>query len=291
MKPIPFDYYAPLNVEEALEYLSTLGDGVKVLAGGQSLIPAMNFRMSRPEALIDLNKIKELEYIRPTDDGGLAIGTMTRVSKVIEDPNVIKKFPIAIETMHYIAHRQIRNRGSFGGALAHADPAAQLPALAVALKAKMLVRSKKSERWVDAVDFFIGPFMTVIEVDEMLTEVVLPPMKPRSAGAYEQVSRQKGGYAQAGVISVVALDKDGKCDEARVVIFSVDETPILSAYAGENLKGKLPSDELFRDVAAKIASSEVSPGTDIHGTADYRRQLVEVLVNRSLSRAFDQAKE
>ena len=291
MKPVPFDYYAPSNTEEALDYLSSVGEGVKVLAGGQSLIPTMNFRMGRPTALVDLNKIAELEYIRPMKDGGLAIGTMTRDSKVEDDPVVKEKFPLVVETVRHIGHRQIRNRGTFGGAMAHADPAAQLPALAIAMKARMLVRSRKGDRWVDAEDFFIGPFTTVVEHDELLAEVILPPMDRRSGWSYDQVSRQKGGYAQAGVITVVVLNRRGQCDEVRVVIFSVDEKPILSTYANETLKGKQPDEALISDVAATIASREVQPATDIHATEDYRRHVVEVLVKRSLGQAFNRAKK
>lgn len=133
MKPAPFDYYAPKTVEEALQNLTDLGYSGKVLAGGQSLIPAMNFRMSRPSALVDLNKVEELFYIKPTADGGLAIGTMTRDNMVENDPVIKQHFPIVAETVKYIAHSQIRARGTFGGAIAHADPAAQIPALSVAL--------------------------------------------------------------------------------------------------------------------------------------------------------------
>ncbi len=146
MKPAPFEYYAPTSVEEALATLQNLGYDGKVLAGGQSLIPAMNFRMARPAALVDLNKVKELFYIKPTDDGGLAIGTMTRDSVVEKDPLVAQRFPIVPFVVKHIAHPQIRNRGTFGGAIAHADPAAQIPALSVALKARFLVRKQGGER-------------------------------------------------------------------------------------------------------------------------------------------------
>ena len=150
MKPAPFDYYAPTSVEEALDDLHKLGYDGKVLAGGQSLIPAMNFRMARPAALVDLNKIDELAYVKRADDGSILIGTMTRDSKVEKDSLVVERFPIIPEVMDYIAHPQIRNRGTFGGAIAHADPAAQLPALMVALKANIHISKKGSDRWVDA---------------------------------------------------------------------------------------------------------------------------------------------
>lgn len=290
MKPVPFDYYAPTSVEEALENLTELGYNGKVLAGGQSLIPAMNFRMARPAALVDLNRVKELFYIKPTTEGGLAIGTMTRDSVVEHDPMVAERFPIVAEVMGYIAHPQIRNRGTFGGAIAHADPAAQLPALAVALKAKFLVRRKGSERWVSNDDFFVGPFMTALEPEDMLVEVVLPPMAPRTGAAYKQVSRQHGGYAQAAAISVVSLDESNRCKDVRVVLFSVGETPILSKAAAQILVGNQPTPQAIAEVAAMVAKDEVDPGSDLHGTSAYRRNLVNVLVGRSLTEAFSRAR-
>jgi len=291
MKPAPFEYYAPTTVEEALQNLTDLGYSGKVLAGGQSLIPAMNFRMARPSALVDLNKVSELFYIKPTADGGLAIGTMTRDSVVEKDPTVKQRFPIVAETMGYIAHPQIRARGTFGGAIAHADPAAQLPAMALALNAKMVIKRKGSERVVSAEDFIVGPFMTVLEPEDMLVEVILPPLPARSAGSYKQVSRQRGGYAQAAAISVVTLDDRNRVKDVRSVLFSVGETPILSKYASKVLVGNDPTEAALADVAAYAAKHECDPGSDLHGTTEYRRQLVEVLVRRSLIEAVQRAKK
>lgn len=291
MKPAPFEYYAPTTVEEALQNLTDLGYSGKVLAGGQSLIPAMNFRMARPSALVDLNKVSDLFYIKPTADGGLAIGTMTRDSVVEKDPTVKQRFPIVAETMGYIAHPQIRARGTFGGAIAHADPAAQLPAMALALNAKMVIKRKGSERVVSAEDFIVGPFMTVLEPEDMLAEVILPPLPARSAGSYKQVSRQRGGYAQAAAISVVSLDDRNRVKDVRSVLFSVGETPILSKYASKVLVGNEPTEAALADVAAYAAKHECDPGSDLHGTTEYRRQLVEVLVRRSLTEAVQRAKK
>ncbi len=290
MKPAPFEYFAPTSVSEALDKLSELGYSGKVLAGGQSLIPAMNFRMARPSALVDLNKVKELSYIKPTSDGGLAIGTMTRDSLVEENALVNERFPILVRTLKHVAHKQIRNRGTFGGAIAHADPAAQLPAASLLLDANLKVLSKSGERWVKATDFFIGPFMTVLEPEEMLAEVVLPPLAPRTGTSYQQVSRQKGGYAQAAVISAVTLDAADKVKEVRVALFSVGETALLAKKPHEVLAGTVPTAEAIEEVAAYVAKNECDPGTDIHGTEEYRRNLVHVLVRRSLTEAVQQAK-
>lgn len=291
MKPAPFEYYAPKTTEEALQNLTDLGYSGKVLAGGQSLIPAMNFRMARPSALVDLNNVAELAYIKPTDDGGIAIGTMTRDSVVEQDPFVKQRMPIVSETIGYIAHPQIRARGTFGGAIAHADPAAQLPALSLALNARLLVKRKGAERWVTAEEFIVGPFMTVLEPEDMLAEVVLPPLAQRTAGSYKQVSRQRGGYAQAATISIVGLDDRNRVKDVRCVIFSVGETPILSKYAAKVLIGNEPTEAAIADVAAYVAKNECDPGSDLHGTTEYRRQLVEVLVRRALTEAVLRAKK
>lgn len=290
MKPVKFDYYAPASVPEALDTLAELGYDGKVLAGGQSLIAAMNFRMARPAALVDLNTLPELAYIKPADDGGLAIGTMTRVYKVEHDPEVAKKFPLLVEVAKYIAHPQIRRRGTFGGAIAHADPAGQLPSIAVAMDANVLIRGKGKERWVRAPELIIGPFMTLIEPDEMLAEVVLPANPPHTGSNYMQVSRQSGGYAQAAVASVVTLDGD-KVKNVRLVLMSVGETPILSQKAVEILVGEKPTAETLKAVAEAASTSEIDPATDLHATADYRRTLIRVLVMRSLAESIARAKK
>jgi len=291
MKPAQFDYYAPASVEEALDTLAELGYEGKVLAGGQSLIAAMNFRMARPSALVDLNNVPELSYIKPSSDGGLAIGTMTRVYKVEHDAEVVKRFPILPEVAKFIAHTQIRRRGTFGGAIAHADPAGQLPSIAVVMDANILIRGKGKERWVKASDLIIGPFMTTIEPDEMLAEVVLSANPPRTGSNYQQVSRQSGGYAQAAVASVVTLDENEKCKAVRLVLMSVGEVPILSQKAVELLVGQKPTEEAIKAVAEAAASSEIDPATDLHATADYRRNLIRVLVARSLAEAFGRARK
>ncbi len=289
MKPIQFDYYAPTSIEEALGYLAELGYSGKVLAGGQSLIPTMNFRMARPAALIDLNNIGDLQYIRPGGDGGLEIGTMTRDSVVEHHAEVRQAFPLIAEVMPNIAHPQIRNRGTFGGAIAHADPAGQLPAISLALNARMKIQKKGGERVVSAEEFFQGPFMTVIEPDEMLVEVALPPLPKGTAASYKQVSRQRGGYAQAAVASVVTLGADGRCTGVRMTLISVSDVPVLSKEAARILVGQKPTQEAIEAVANAVVKSEIDPGTDVHATADYRRSLTRVLVGRSLTEAFARA--
>jgi carbon-monoxide dehydrogenase medium subunit len=289
MKPAPFDYYAPSSVAEALDRLAELGYGGKVLAGGQSLIPAMNFRMAQPAALVDLNGIKELDYIRSAPDGGLLIGTMTRDSKVEHDGMVAERAPIVLEAMPHIAHPQIRNRGTFGGAMAHADPAGQLPGLAVALNARFLVKSKTNEYWSEADDFFVGPFGTVIQPDEMLVEVALPALPQRSGTCYQQVSRQKGSQALVAVAVFVVVDEKGKCQKANICLLCVGERPILAREAAKVLVGQLPVAEAIRAAADIAATKEIDPGSDIHATQEYRRYVAAVLVQRALTEAFKRA--
>lgn len=291
MKPVQFDYYAPASVEEALDTLAELGYNGKVLAGGQSLVAAMNFRMARPGALVDLNNISELSYIKPTSDGGLAIGTMTRVYAVEHDPEVIKRFPLLPEVTHYIGHAQIRRRGTFGGAIAHADPSGQLPGISMVMDAKCLIRGKgKDDRWIDAKDLIIGPFMTTIEYDEMLTEVVLPANPPRTGSSYQQVARQSGGYALAAVTSIVTLDENDRCKDVRMILMGVGEMPILSQKVNGLLVGQDAKPDLFKEIGEAV-QSEIDPANDLNGTAEYRRDLIRTLVVRSLSTAFDRAKK
>ncbi len=291
MKPIPFDYYAPTNTGQALDTLAELGYSGKVLAGGQSLVASMNFRLARPAALVDLNNVPELFYIKPTSDGGVNIGTMTRVASVHNDAEVMKRFPLLAEVIPNIAHQQIRNRGTFGGAIAHADPAGQLPAISVVLNASLLVKGKGKERRVNAGEFFTGPFMTVLEPEEMLVEVTLPPMPANSGASYQQVSRQRGGYAQAAVATVLVLDSKKHCQDVRMVLMSVSDIPFQSSKAREILVGQELKPEAFKEVADAVTNTEIDPATDIHATADYRRQLTRVLVERSLNNAFERARK
>jgi carbon-monoxide dehydrogenase medium subunit len=209
---------------------------------------------------------------------------------VEKSAEISRRFPLIAEVMTYIAHPQIRNRGTFGGAIAHADPAAQLPSLALLMNATLKIMKRGGERVVVAEDFFMGPFMTVIEPEEMLTEVVMRPLPAHTGSSYQQVSRQRGGYAQVAVASAVTLDDGGRCKQIRIVLISVGDTPILSKEASRILVGQKPGAEAFEAVAEAIVKSEIDPGSDVHATADYRKHLTRVLVLRSLTEAFERAK-
>jgi carbon-monoxide dehydrogenase medium subunit len=291
MKPAPFEYFAPTTTSEALGYLAQYGYEAKVLAGGQSLIPTMNFRLAQPAVLIDLNRISELFYIRPDSTGGVRIGAMTRESQVEHDRLIAERAPLVHETMPHIAHPQIRNRGTFGGCLAHADPAAELPAVAVALNGRFRLQSQTGERWVNAADFFVGLFTTLLEPAELLVEVALPPLPARSGCAFQEVARRHGDYALVGAAAVVTLDEQNRCERTRLVFLSVGDGPVVAQQAAAALKGQTPTPEAIAAAAEIAASADVDPGSDIHASAAYRRRLVNVLTRRVLTQAFERARK
>ncbi|PKO22451.1 MAG: molybdopterin dehydrogenase, partial [Chloroflexi bacterium HGW-Chloroflexi-1] len=290
MKPAPFEYYAPASLAEALNHVAQLGYAAKVLAGGQSLIPAMNFRLAQPAALVDLNNVAELFFIRPAADGGVTIGAMTRNSTVEHDPLIAQRAPLVAEMLPHVAWPQIRNRSTFGGNIAHADPAGHLPAIAVVLDARYHLRNKTGDRWLNSDDFFLGAFMTALAPDELLVEVALPPMPPRSGWSYRQAARQAGAEAMVGVAALVSLDERGRCTAARIAYVSVGETPVPAAQAARALLGQTPTAAAIEAAAEAAATADVDPGEDIHATADYRRHLVRTLTRQALTEAFERTK-
>jgi len=288
MKPAAFKYYAPTTIEEALTHLSEYGYDAKILAGGQSLIPTMNFRMAQPAVLIDLNYVSELFYVKNETDG-LRIGAMTRQREMECNPLIPDKMPLIYETVPFIAHSQIRNRGTIGGSIAHADPAAELPVVMLTLNARFQLRSKNRERWVPAKEFFMGMFTTALEPEELLTEIALPALPKNSGWAFQEVARRRGDFALVGVTAVVVLDDDKKCQQARVVFLSVGDGPVEAHQAEQTLIGQDGNDELIRAAAETAATKDIDPPGDIHASADYRRHLAKVLTQRALQQAFQRA--
>lgn len=291
MKPPPFEYRRPGTLEEALEVLAREGPEAKVLAGGQSLVPAMNFRLAAPAVLVDLNRIEALDFVTERD-GGVAIGAMTRQRAAERSPVVADRTPLLAEALPHVAHPQIRNRGTIGGSLAHADPSAELPAVALALSARLrAVRAADPEgRWIEADDFYPGLFATALEPDEILVEVEVPGTPPRTGVAFEEFARRHGDYALAGVAAVVTLGEDGRCARARIALLSVADRPVRASAAEATLAGEEPAGEVLR-AAAAAGGGEIDPPGDIHAPAAYRRHLVEVLVRRALERAARRAGE
>lgn len=287
MKPAPFAYEAPRSLDDALEALGRHGDEAKLLAGGQSLIPVMNFRLARPAVLIDLNRLPDLGFIR-VEDGALRIGALTRQSHLERDPTVREMAPLLAEAVPHIAHPQIRNRGTVGGTLAHADPAAEMPAVAVALGARFRCDGARGKRWVEADAFFHGLFATALQADEILTEIEIPASPPRTGTAFLEVSRRHGDYALAGVAATVTLGEDGRCSSARLVLMSVGDRPVVAADAESLLAGERPGGETF-EAAVDAVRSGIDPTGDIHASADFKRHLAGVLTRRALTIATERA--
>jgi len=286
MKPAPFTYLRAKTVDDALSLLARHPDA-KPLAGGQSLIPAMNFRLAQPTVLVDLNGVGELQGIEPTPDGGLRIGAMTRHARVERSDVVRVRAPLLSEAMPHVAHLQIRNRGTVGGSLVHADPSAESPAVMLALDARFQLKSAAGERAVAAADFFTGLFSTVTGAGELLVAIDIPPRHPRSGCAFLEVARRHGDYALAGVATELSLDHDGRVARVRLALLSVGDGLGLSK-AVDNIVGKVVSDELARETG-ELVRAEVDPPTDIHGDTEYRRQLAAVLTRRSLLAAAARA--
>jgi carbon-monoxide dehydrogenase medium subunit len=245
----------------------------------------MNFRVAQPAMLIDINRIKELAYIKD-DSNGVRIGAMTRQRSVERDATIAKRAPLLHETMPHIAHPQIRNRGTIGGSVAHADPAAELPTIMLTLNAKLLAKSQKSERWIEAKDFFVGLFTTALEPDEILAEIQIPELPARTGYAFEEVARRHGDYAMMGAAATLTLDESGKCKDARLVYLSVGETPLLSSSAAQALIGNKPTPELIQSAAA---DTNIIPSSNIHASERYRKHLANVLGKRVLMKAWERA--
>jgi aerobic carbon-monoxide dehydrogenase medium subunit len=289
MKPAPFDYHRPDTLDEALALVAEHAGDAKPLAGGQSLIPAMNFRLATPAVLVDLNWIKELAYLREGTDGGLRIGSMTR-QRALERNDLVRRIaPLIDETMPFIAHPAIRTRGTVGGSLAHADPAAELPAVMLALDARFGVRSQAGARSIAASDFYVGLFSTALEPGELLTEIEIPAQShigARHGWAFEEMSRRHGDFALVGVAALVAVDDAGRCSRARIALLSVGDGPVLAERAAQALAGSVPSADAIRAAAEAAATEDIDPTSDMHASSRYRRQLATVLTRRALERAF-----
>jgi carbon-monoxide dehydrogenase medium subunit len=289
MKPAPFDYVAPKTLDEALALKAQYGDDSKFLAGGQSLIPAMNFRLVQAAVLVDVNTLGDLDYVR-VDGDSLHIGALTR-QRTLERSSLVKQqAPLMSEAMPHVAHPQIRNRGTIGGSLAHADPAAELPVLAVALDARLKIQSSQGARWVTATEFFKGLFMTELTAEEMLTEVVLPKMPARTGTAFIEFARRRGDYAMLGVATVITVNEAGICTDARLVYLNAGDGPVNAVKAAALFKGQPPSKELAEAAAQLAVEQELTPMGNVHASPNYQKHLAKVLTQRALQTAFQRAK-
>ena len=288
MKLPQFDYEAPRTVSEAVELLAEHQDEASVLAGGQSLIPLLALRLARPAVLVDINGIAELSGVSAAD-GWVAIGAMTREYVAEESGTVADAVPLLAAALPLIGHEAIRNRGTVGGSLAHADPAAELPAVARALDAEFVVCGPAGERVVPAAEWFEGYLTTSRFPDELLTQVRFPAAGRGTGISFQEVARRHGDFAIVGLAASLTLC-DGTISDARLAFAGMSDVPVRASGAEDLLAGERPSAELF-DEAARRATEDIDPPADLHGSADYRRKVAAALVRRGLQAAADNADE
>ena len=285
MKPAPFAYDQPRSVEDAVGLLARYGDDAKVLAGGQSLIPLLNFRLARPERLVDINRIDELAYIRRREES-LHLGALTRMAALERSPLVAARWPLLVEAAHLVGHAQIRSRGTVGGSVAHADPAAELPAALAALRATFHVRSRRGSRTLAADEFFVTHLTTALAPDELLVEIAVQPLATRTGTAIVEYARVHGDFALGGAAVVLSLQEDGACAGASIVLLAAAQAPLRASAAEESLAGAAPEGAALA-AAAELAGDEIKvSGPD----APYRRALVAELTRRALATAAERAR-
>ncbi len=288
MKLPPVDYEAPETVNEAVELLAEHLDEASVLAGGQSLIPLLALRLAHPAVLIDINGVAGLSGVSVTD-GWVAVGAMTREYAAEESGIVADAVPLLAAALPLIGHEAIRSRGTIGGSLAHADPAAELPAVARALDVEFVVRSKSGERVIKAADWFEGYLTTSRRPDELLVEVRFPAARPGTGISFQEVARRHGDFAVVALAASLTLS-DGAISDARLAFAGISDVPVRAAGAEDLLVGERPSGELF-DEAARRATEDIDPPADLHGSSDYRKKVAAALVRRGLRAAADSAGE
>jgi len=287
VKPAQFEYEDPTSEEEALDLLARYGEEAKVLAGGQSLVPLMNFRLARPARLIDLNRVGSLAGIR-ADKGRLVIGAMTRHAQLERSREVADGWPLLSEAVRWVGHSQIRSRGTVGGSAAHADPAAELPAAFAALDATFHVRSKRGERALGWERFFISEFTTALAPDELLTAVEVPAPPAGSGAAFVEFARRSGDFALGGAAVTVTVDGAGRCSGATIALLSAGPRPVRPEAAEKLLAGsRLDAGAI--SAAAAEAVKGLHPTSDMHGSTEYRVGLLRVMAERALAEAAARA--
>lgn len=283
MKPAPFSFARPSSLHDALEALAS-DAGAKVLAGGQSLIPLLSMRLAAPSALVDINALTELAYVR-SDEKGVRVGALARHAEVAADPDALRVQPLLAETLRMVAHATIRNRGTTVGSIVHADAAAEMPAVLRLLGGSVTAASLAGTRTVAAEDLFVGPFETTLRPDEIATEAFFPALPDDAGAAFDEVSRRHGDYALCGVAALVRADERGALTSVRAGYLSVCEVPTVVDLSEVFADGALSDTAL--DHAADLALDSLEPEGDIHASADYRRHLARVLTRRVVRRAHE----
>jgi len=287
MLPARFDYHRPETLEEALELMDRFGDEAKVLAGGMSLIPMMKLRFASPANVVDINRIADLAGM--SEDDGLRVKAVTRNSELEASDLLRKRYPAMAAAAPLISDPIVRNRGTVGGALAHADPAGDWGSVMLALRAEVVARSTSGERVIPIDDLFETTFTTTLQPNEVLTEVRVPAPPARSGGAYLKLERKVGDFATVGVAVQLSLD-DGRVGKAGIALTAVGPTNVRAREAEEALVGVEPTEEVFAEAARRAATAS-EPMTDVRGSADYKRHVVEVFVRRGLAGALELARE
>lgn len=286
MKPAPFEYVDPRTVDEALAHLAQRSDDAKILAGGQSLVPMLNFRLARPAMIVDINRVDGLGGLTHVD-GTLRIGALVRQRQL--EGWARERSPLLVAALSLIGHAAIRNRGTVAGSVVHADPAAELPALLLALDGIAVARSSRGERQIAADELFQGPLMTSLAADELVTETRFTLPDPGDGWGFHEVARRHGDFALVGAVATLRL-RGGRIDAARLAVFGAGPTPQRLSGAERALAGQSPAPALFRE-AAEQATRELDTHGDIHATADYRRTVAATLVVRALADATGRAKD
>ena len=288
MKPNAFEYFAPNTVKEAVGLLEKYEDEAKILAGGQSLVPIMNFRLGRPEVLVDINGIKDLDYIKGEGEA-LLIGALTRERDLEQSPLVKEKCPILAEAVSFIGHVPIRNRGTVGGSLVHADPSSELPTVICCLDGEMKVVGPSGERVLEPEEFFLTYLTTSLEPSEILVEVRILTLPQNTAWSFVELSRRSGDFAIVGVATLLFMEDGGVCKEARIALGGVAPTPVRAEEAEELLSGQVITDELIKAAGEEAAeATETEP--DYHASAEYRKDMARVFVQRGLREALSRVK-
>ena len=283
MNPAPFDYVAPATIEEACSILAEAGGGATVLAGGQTLMPLLNLRMSQPFIIVDIGKIAELKGIAPAA-GGTRIGPMTRQCEVIASAVLARELPVLVQATRHVGHHQTRNRGTIGGSIALGEPAAELPATAVALGATIEARSTRGTRLIPAGEFYLGPYMNVLEADELVTGITFPDWPQGHITLFREVARRPGDFALVGIVGALAVE-GGRVARAGLAWFGMGPTPIRARAAEQALLGQAPG-AIDAQLVAERAIADTAPFDDRHTSAEYRRTVGTRIFARALREAL-----
>ncbi len=289
MKSPPFDYQDPHTLDEALSILFQYGEDAKVLAGGQSLVPLMNFRLARPAVVVDINQIPELSYVLQNEKE-VRIGAMTRQADLETDEGVKRNYPLLPDAIAHIAHSAIRNRGTIGGSLAHADPASELGAVALCGDAEIKIRSRDQVRWVSSRDFFQGPYTTSLEPIEVLEEIKFPRPSAAAETVFLEFSRREGDFALAGVSAMLETDEEGCCRQVRIALCGAGSVPYRAAAVERALMGQRLTLQIIKEAVSGVTEG-LESYSDVHASSEYREHLARVLTTRALAMLIERAEK